>query len=74
MLLIDSDLTVTPMDSDPSRILRWWTRRRDRRTMWAGRDSVDSLDACETGWRRARPCGGVVTVFIWSKPKGARGR
>ena len=25
------------------------------------------------GWRQARPCGGVVTVFIGPKPKGARG-
>ena len=25
------------------------------------------------GWRQARPCGGVVTVFIGPKPNGARG-
>ena len=26
------------------------------------------------GWRQARPCGGVVTVFIKLKPKGGRGQ
>ena len=33
----------------------------------------DRVEASETGWRRARPCGGVVTVYIGLKPKGRNG-
>ena len=38
---------------------------------WGGRR--DRVSARETGWRRAGPCGGDVTVFIGPKPDRRRG-
>ena len=61
MTVLHSDPSL--IDSDPSLIdseARPCGGRRDR------------VGASETGWRRARPCGGDVTVFIEPKPKRGR--
>ena len=57
----------------PCGCLRDWLEAS--KTVW--RNHVggrrDRVDACVIGWRRARPCGGVVTVFIGPKPRTGTG-
>ena len=42
-------------------------------TMWGqARPRGGEPGEARPEWRQARPCGIVVTVFIWPKPKGGR--
>ena len=57
--LIDSD--PAPFHSDPSLIDSGPVQTDSEARPWGGRR--DRVDACVICWRRARPCGGDVTVL-----------
>ena len=68
--LIDSDQALLHLD--PS-LIDWDPAPIDSEARPCG-GRRDRMEACETGWRRARPCGGDATVFIGPKPRGGRGQ